>query len=226
MYIGHYGLALIAGRKFKKIPLWQLFVSVQFLDLLAFSLILLGVERIYSIDDPNPYYRTVLEYLPYSHSLISSFIIALLVLAFLGKLKSKETGLILSIGVFSHWFLDFPFQKNNMPIVFNDYKAGLGLWDYALFSYSFEIVFIIITGYYFYKTGDRRIKGIGLFLLVVFMIAYFSFVTFGVPSPVVKDNPSIKVIAILIPYLLFTFLAYRIEASNRIKPEDEYKNRK
>jgi len=45
MIIGHYGVAYIVKKKASDIPLWLLFASVQFLDISAFSLVLLRIEK-------------------------------------------------------------------------------------------------------------------------------------------------------------------------------------
>ena len=45
MFIGHYGLGFMVKRKFSEIPLWILFLSVQLMDMVAFILVLFGVEK-------------------------------------------------------------------------------------------------------------------------------------------------------------------------------------
>ncbi len=46
MFVGHYGVAYLLKKRFGQIPLWSLFVSVQLVDILAFILVPMGIERI------------------------------------------------------------------------------------------------------------------------------------------------------------------------------------
>lgn len=45
MFIGHYGICFTVKRVEPRIPLWVLFLAVQFVDVLWASLVLLGVEK-------------------------------------------------------------------------------------------------------------------------------------------------------------------------------------
>ncbi|MEW6068604.1 MAG: hypothetical protein AB1610_09990 [Nitrospirota bacterium] len=208
MYIGHYGIAFLFKKKFKEIPLWLLFISVQFVDILAFILIIFGIERIHYAPHENPFFRTTLEYFPYSHSLFTNVIFALLFLLIFWKLKNKVWGIVLSIGCISHWFIDLIFQDSNLPLFFNSYKIGFGLWKFPLISFFLEIIFVIGGGYYLYK-GSNNFKR-PLFLIML-MISFFSFITFMPEPELVQIKTDIKALVILIPYLIFTLLAYWIE---------------
>ena len=46
MFVGHYGVSYVAKRVDDSIPLWILFVAVQFVDIVWASLVLLGVEKV------------------------------------------------------------------------------------------------------------------------------------------------------------------------------------
>ena len=213
MYIGHYGVAYALKKKNKQIPLWLLFIAVQFSDLLAFLLIILGIEKIQYTGGENPFFRTVIEYLPYSHSLIFNLIYALIIFLFFLKFKKKLWGMVLSIALLSHWFIDLLFQDNNLPIFFDNYKIGFGLWNFPIFSFFSEIIFIIITAYYIYK--EYKIKSVSFFGLNLVMILYFSFIIF-VPEPqYIQDSSALKALVILIPYLLFTSIIYLIEKKEK-----------
>jgi hypothetical protein len=106
MFIGHYSVGFLLKKKSKDIPLWLLFISVQLVDILAFIFVLLGVERIRYNESANPFLRTIIEYVPYSHSLFINVVLAFVVFIIFWKLKNKVWGFILSVGVLSHWFLD------------------------------------------------------------------------------------------------------------------------
>src|SRR5258708_13794519 len=46
MFVGHYSVAFAAKSDKNKIPLWVLFVAVQFLDYILATLVLLGIEKL------------------------------------------------------------------------------------------------------------------------------------------------------------------------------------
>ena len=75
MFIGHYGIAYIVKKKASDIPLWLLFTSVQLLDIIAFTLVLLGLEKASYTPSDNPFFRNFLD-LPYSHSLSGALLIS------------------------------------------------------------------------------------------------------------------------------------------------------
>jgi len=45
MFVGHYSVAFALKSEKNKIPLWVLFVAVQFLDYIWATLVLLGMRR-------------------------------------------------------------------------------------------------------------------------------------------------------------------------------------
>jgi hypothetical protein len=46
MFVGHYSVAFALKSEKNKIPLWVLFVAVQFLDYIWATLVLLGIEKL------------------------------------------------------------------------------------------------------------------------------------------------------------------------------------
>jgi len=46
MFVGHYSVAFAVKSEKNKIPLWVLFVAVQFLDYIWATLVLLGIEKL------------------------------------------------------------------------------------------------------------------------------------------------------------------------------------
>ena len=215
MYVGHYGIALAAKKAAPPVPLWLLFTAVQLPDLLAFTLILFGVERISYAGGDNPFYRTAIEYLPYSHSLVFNLVYAALVLVVFWKLGGRLWGVVLSLAVFSHWVIDFIFQKANMPLFFDAYPVGLGLWDYPIFSFAAEIVFVVGGAWLVLRDSRLRLHRWWLAATAALMCVYFAFIML-VPEPAaVADNPKLKALVILVPYLGFSLLAVFIDRRRR-----------
>ena len=48
MFVGHYSVAFAVRTEQNKIPLWVLFIAVEFLDYIWATLVLLGIEKLRS----------------------------------------------------------------------------------------------------------------------------------------------------------------------------------
>ena len=88
MFIGHYGVAYIVKTKTSGIPLWLLFTSVQLLDIIAFTLVLLGIEKASYTPSDNPFFRSYLD-LPYSHSLSGALLLSVIVFIIFWSIDKK-----------------------------------------------------------------------------------------------------------------------------------------
>ena len=75
MFIGHYGPALAAKAPVKAIPLWILFVAVQWLDVCWSALVLMGVEKVRIVPGFTEGSALDLYYMPYTHCLIGSLLL-------------------------------------------------------------------------------------------------------------------------------------------------------
>jgi len=208
MFIGHYGLAFILKKKAKEIPLWLIFISVQLVDFLCFVFIILKIERMKFLPNPNPWLRTHLEYFPYSHSLFMNAILALTVLFVFWKFKNKIWGIVLSIGVLSHWFIDFLVHTPDLPLFLNSYKVGLGLWQLPWAAFFAEILLVILGGYYLYKNSVKVIRPI---ILIVLMVAVLSGMFFSQDPEIAATNMMIRAIIPLVVNSIFVVLAYWTE---------------
>src|SRR5213596_4222513 len=72
MFVGHYSVAFAARSEKSKIPLWILFIAVQFLDYIWATLVLLGIEKLRVIKGFTASSMLDSYYHPYSHSLIAA----------------------------------------------------------------------------------------------------------------------------------------------------------
>jgi len=211
MYIGHYAVSIALKEKFKPIPLWLLFASVQFMDLLAFALIALGIEKIHYSENRNPFYRNVMDYLAYSHSLFFDLLFALIVFLAFWKFKNKLWGLVLAAGLLSHWLIDSLFLKSNLPLFFYRYTVGLGLWDYPMFSYSIEIILVSISGYFLFKNKNLKFNRPLFLALILSMLAFFTFLIFAPEPLIMQASPKLTALVLLSTYLAFEIIAYLLE---------------
>src|SRR6516164_2261558 len=74
MFVGHYSVAFAAKSDRNKIPLWILFIAVQFLDYIWATLVLLGIEKLRVIEGFTAGSMLDSYFHPYSHSLIMAII--------------------------------------------------------------------------------------------------------------------------------------------------------
>jgi hypothetical protein len=72
MFVGHYSVAFAAKGDKNRIPLWVLFVAVQFLDYIWATLVLLGIEKLRVIKGFTAGSMLDSYFHPYSHSLIAA----------------------------------------------------------------------------------------------------------------------------------------------------------
>jgi hypothetical protein len=208
MFIGHYGLGYAVKKADDKIPLWVLFVSVQLLDIIAFTLVLLGIEHASFAPSNNPFFRNQLD-LPYSHSLSGAILISLAVFLLFWATNRKRWAWILGLCVFSHWFIDLIVHTNDLSLWFGSYNVGLGLWKYPYVSYSLEVLLVLLTW--------PLIKRKNLFshLLLFLMIASFTGMTFSEEPEIMKHNDALRTSVVLISNGLFIFLAFLSDGRKR-----------
>ena len=152
MLIGHYGPAFMIKAINKRVPLWMLFIAVQIPDILWGTFILTGIERatINTTLSSNP---LQLDYMPYSHGLLSTLIYSLLLVGILMLFprfrKQKAVAWWLGAAVFSHWLLDFLSHRPDLPVYGNQMKIGLGLWNYPTLAVIIELgIFLIGAVWY------------------------------------------------------------------------------
>ncbi len=74
MFVGHYSVAFACRTERNRIPLWVLFVAVQFLDYVWATLVLLGIEKLRVIKGFTAGSMLDSYFHPYSHSLIMAVI--------------------------------------------------------------------------------------------------------------------------------------------------------
>ena len=146
MFVGHYSIAFAAKTERNRVPLWVLFVAVQFLDYIWATLVLLGIEKLRVIKGFTAGSMLDSYFHPYSHSLIAavawSGVAALAYGTFCsrhGCQYRKSAALIVGLAVFSHWILNLIAHPRDLPIYDNTWKVGLGMWNYRDPEFALEI---------------------------------------------------------------------------------------
>ena len=123
MFVGHYSVAFAAKSEKNKIPLWVLFIAVQFLDYIWATLVLLGIEKLRVIKGFTAGSMLDSYFHPYSHSLIAAVVWSC-VGAFVYKTVCsrvrypciRSAALIVGLAVFSHWILDLVAHPRDLDL--------------------------------------------------------------------------------------------------------------
>jgi len=216
MFVGHYSVAFACRTERNRIPLWVLFIAVQFLDYIWATLVLLGIEKLRVIKGFTAGSMLDSYFHPYSHSLITALlwsVVAALVYKGVcrrhGRHYSKSAPLIIGVAVFSHWVLDLIAHPRDLAIYDNTWKVGFGLWNYRDPEFALEVT-LLAGGIALYlarnvipaiRKGAVIAFGVGL---VVFQIG-----DTYVPREPLTDKAT--VMGVWIFYTLFVLVAFGVE---------------
>jgi hypothetical protein len=102
MFIGHYGVSFAAKAVKPSIPLWVLFLAVQLVDVFWAIFILLGIEKVRIVPGITATNPLDLYYMPYTHGLITSLLLALcaaIIYRLLPNINRWGSALIIGVAV-------------------------------------------------------------------------------------------------------------------------------
>ena len=216
MFVGHYGVAFAVKTERNRIPLWVLFIAVQFLDYIWATVVLLGIENLRVIKGFTAGSMLDSYYHPYSHSLIAAILWSSVAVVGYNSLCSrlgysyrKSTALIVGVAVFSHWILDLLAHPRDLPIYDNTWKVGFGLWNYRDLEFGLEIA-LLAAGIILYLVRNatsvarkKAVIGFGVALVVVQIGDTF------VPRTPLSDRAT--AMGVWIFYTLFVIIAFLLE---------------
>src|ERR1700744_6482171 len=146
MFIGHYGPAFAAKPIAKAVPLWLLFIAVQWLDVCWSTLVLMGVEKVRIVPGFTEGSPLDLYFMPYTHGLIGALILSLVfgAIALLFVRDRRVAVLAVVAGaVFSHWLLDLVVHVPDLPLLGDSDKVGFGLAPWMWISLPLELATMI-----------------------------------------------------------------------------------
>jgi hypothetical protein len=213
MFVGHYSVAFAIKSDENRIPLWVLFIAVQFLDYIWATLVLLGIEKLRVIKGFTAGSMLDSYYHPYSHSLVAALIwsalAALVYKKFWRAKASNGAALLVGVAVFSHWILDFIAHPRDLAIYDNKWKVGLGLWNYRDLEFGLEVA-LLAGGIALYLARNtisaarkKAVIGFGIALIIVQIGDTF------VPRTPLTDRAT--AMGVWIFYTLFVVVAYLLE---------------
>jgi hypothetical protein len=208
LFVGHYSVSFAGSAAERRLPLWLLFVAVQFLDVMWAIFVLLGIEKVTIVPGFTASSPLDLYYMPYTHSLLGAIgwsVLAFLICQLLPRLRGKRTGLIVAVAVFSHWVLDLIVHRPDLALYDSQYKMGFALWNYRVPAFILEIS-LLVGGAALYLSGRShkgRIIGFVCVLVLVQIVGTFFF-----PPPASDRAEAFTAISF---YFLFAAVAWWVE---------------
>jgi hypothetical protein len=182
MFVGHYGVSFAAKKVEQSIPLWVLFLAVQFLDVLWAPFVLLGIEKVRIVPGITATNPLDLYYMPYTHSLVAALFWSCavgLVYQLVARPSRRQASVIIGLAVFSHWVLDLIVHRPDLPLYDNASKVGLGLWNSPALAFGLEGA-LLFGGIWLCLRG-RLAHSYGTLVFGVLMLGIQAYVFFGPP---------------------------------------------
>jgi hypothetical protein len=213
MFVGHYAASLALKNVEKKASLGLLFLAVQFVDILFFPFVLLGIERFNVVENFTQSTHFELEYMPYTHSLLASFLCAgfIYVVYRIVPPRNKSVALVMGIAVLSHWFLDLIVHTPDLPLWSDaSTKLGLGLWHNAIATYILEATFLT-TGLWLYLRSTTATSFIGKYGMGIFIVILLLVNAVNIFGPPFGDSKISLAISALAMYFLFAGAAFWLD---------------
>ena len=216
MFVGHYNVAFAVRTEQNKIPLWVLFVAVQFLDYIWATLVLLGIEKLRVIKGFTAGSMLDSYFHPYSHSLIAALLWSgvaglcyKLLCRRLGYGYTKSAAMVVGVAVFSHWILDLIAHPHDLPVYDNTAKVGFGLWNYRDPEFALEIALLALgTTLYLARNVMPAIRKWAVIAFGIALIVVQIGDTY-VPRTPLSDKAT--ALGVWIFYTLFVLIALAVE---------------
>lgn len=131
--INHAATALILKRKFPSAPLFGLILATEAVEYLWVGLNVIGIEKTIIDDDMRSVADVHLVHMPFSHSVLTSALIAVLAglaIFWRGGKAASAVAVAISLGIFSHVVLDLLVHAPDIALApYFDGKYGTGLYS-------------------------------------------------------------------------------------------------
>jgi hypothetical protein len=186
MFLGHYGLAFAAKRVAPESSLGTLTLAGNLADCVWPILLLLGVEEVRVV--PGLMTTSPLDFVsyPWSHSLameaVGGLAFGFLVWAVRRDVRSA---VVCGLLVVSHWFLDVPFHRPDLPVWPGGPKVGFSLWNSVVVTFASEVLLFGVGVFLYVRMTQAkdRVGSVALWVLVAFLGLVFAASSFGPPPP-------------------------------------------
>lgn len=178
--INHAATALLINKKWPGVPIIPVLLLVQLVEFLWVAFNLLGIE----VTTTEPQVRALndihLAYMPYSHSIAATAVLAFIVWVVVSKLLKKPTwGVAFAVAVSSHIVLDLATHVHDIALApgIESLKFGSGLYGVPLLALVVETIYGIWCWWVF--RGSKAL----LAVIVLFNLAALSFYVPAIPGP-------------------------------------------
>jgi len=206
MFIGHYGPAFGGKAALRQIPLWVLFIAVQWMDVVWSVFVLAGVEKVRIVPGLMQGSPLDLYYMPYTHGLAGALILSAIlggIVAIFMRENKRAVFTVVAACVFSHWLLDLVVHKPDLWI-YDDVKLGFGLWRWIWISLPLELITLFVGAWFYVRYVPARAYGnLVLWIFVALMTALEVYGAFG-PAP---GSPQAEAQTALLAYGVLALLA-------------------
>ena len=213
MFIGHLGVGLAFKKLDRRLNTAWLMAAALFSDLLLWTLVLLGFERVHIPANFVESHFLTFDF-PYSHSLVASLVWSILfylVVTMLARNADHRRATIIAVAVFSHFLCDFVVHIPELPVLDNSStKLGLGLWRHMELTLLLELG-ILVVGLILYLRSTCAATSAGKYGMILFMsvLAILAFVgTLSGPKP---NSGSQVALSSLITQIIILILAYWLD---------------
>jgi hypothetical protein len=165
MVAGHFGFAAIIKSRARQTPLWTLMLACQWLDVLFVPLLLLGIEGLTPIPGTAGGYGDVIIHADYTHSLVGALVLSLVFGWAAALIWGKRTGILLGAVAFSHWLLDLPMHRADMPVLPGNAghfpRLGFGVWAWHTASIAIELILVVVGALLYWRAAVDVMKADG-----------------------------------------------------------------
>jgi hypothetical protein len=212
MFIGHDAVGLASKRLAPRMSLGWLIAAPLLLDLIWPIFLLLGIEHVEIRRTMRMCALDFTDY-PWSHSLAMAIAWGVAY----GGIYAIFTryirgGIVLFIGVVSHWFCDWLMHRPDLPLYPGGPKFGLGLWNSPIATIGIEsaLFAVSILMYREFTHARDRIGSIVMWAFILFLGVAFAANASAVPPPNVRTLAYMSLSLWLLPLWAAWFDRHRI----------------
>lgn len=216
--INHAATALVLKKAYPKVSLVWLLVSVQAMEFLWVALNFAGVEHTATESTIRSVGDIHLSDMPFSHSLATSALVALLAWLVLRAFGRKQLGLAVGLGVISHILLDLLTHSPDIAVApgVSAPMLGLGLYSAApLVAFVVELAYGIFCWTVF--GGSYAL----LAAIVLFNLANLSLFSEAIPGPEVwLGGQPLLLVGVILGQIVVTLLVVGVLARRRTQASE------